>query len=146
MAPSPDDFPPTPASVFSSQSRDRGLRRSRRTTLWIGATAAAGAAALGGVYTHLLPGGSAAPAPTNAPVHKPATSTAVTVDKDDEGREESSGHEEDDHGHEEDDHGHEGDEDDDEEGAASVTRPAPQPPAQPPAATQQQPQTTTGAS
>jgi hypothetical protein len=139
MAPSPDDFPPTPASVFSSQSRDRGLRRSRRTTLWIGATAAAGAAALGGVYTHLLPGGSAAPAPTNAPVHKPATSTAVTVDKDDEGREESSGHEED-------DHGHEGDEDDDEEGAASVTRPAPQPPAQPPAATQQQPQTTTGAS
>jgi hypothetical protein len=139
MAPSPDDFPPTPASVFSSQSRDRGLRRSRRTTLWIGATAAAGAAALGGVYTHLLPGGSAAPAPTNTPVHKPATLTAVTVDKDDEGREESSGHEED-------DHGHEGDEDDDEEGAASVTRPAPQPPAQPPAATQQQPQTTTGAS
>ncbi|MGJ5826139.1 hypothetical protein [Streptomyces ossamyceticus] len=138
MAPSPDDFPPTPASVLSSQSRDRGLRRSRRTTLWIGATAAAGAAALGGVYTHLLPGGSAAPAPTNAPVHKPATSTAVTVDEDDEGREESSGHEAD-------DHGHEGDEDD-EEGAAPVTQPAPQPPAQPPAATQQPPQTTTGAS
>ncbi|MFJ9012780.1 hypothetical protein [Streptomyces canus] len=128
MAPSPDDFPPTPASAFSPHARDRGLRRSRRTTLWIAATATAGAAALGGVYTHLLPGGSAAPAPANAPVHKPPASTAATVDKDDEGREEPNGHE------------------DDEEGAAPVTQPSPQPPAQPPAATQQPPQTTTGAS
>ncbi|MEU3277133.1 hypothetical protein [Streptomyces antibioticus] len=133
MAPSPDDFPPTPASAFSSHVRDRGLRRSRRTTLWIAATATAGAAALGGVYTHLLPGGSAAPAPANAPVHKPTTSTAATVGKDDEGREEPNGHEDE-------------EEDDEEGGAAPAAQPAPQPPAQPPAATQQQPQTTTGAS
>nr|WSZ20348.1 hypothetical protein OH837_47170 [Streptomyces canus] len=130
MAPSPDDFPPTPAPAFSSHARDRGLRRSRRTTLWIAVTAAAGAAALGGVYTHVLPGGSAAPAPVNAPVHHPAASTGATVGK---GGEEPNGHED-------------GEDDNDEEGAAPVTRPAPQPPAQPPAATQQQPQTTTGAS
>lgn len=128
MAPSPDDFPPTPDPAFSAHARDRGLRRSRRTTLWIAATAAAGAAALGGVYTHLLPDGSASPAPANAPVHKPAASTAATVGKDDAGREEPNGHE------------------DDDEGAAPATQPSPQPPAQPPAATQQQPQTTTGAS
>ncbi|MFF0087717.1 hypothetical protein ACFYR1_50110 [Streptomyces canus] len=128
MAPSPDDFPPTPAPAYSSRARDRGLRRSRRTTLWIAGTAAAGAAALGGVYTHVLPGGSAAPAPANAPVHKPAASTAATVGEDDGGREGPNGHE------------------DDEEGSAPVEQPAPQPPAQPPAATQQQPQTTTGAS
>ncbi|MGW3942746.1 hypothetical protein [Streptomyces phaeochromogenes] len=135
MDPSPDDFPPTHAPALSSHARDRGLRRSRRTMLWIAVTAAAGTAALGGVYTHLLPGGSAAPAPANAPVHKPAASTAATAGKDDEGREEPNGHEDD-----------EDDEDDDEEGAAAVTQPSPQPPAQRPAATQQQPQTTTGAS
>ncbi|MFJ8782253.1 hypothetical protein [Streptomyces sp. NPDC102476] len=132
MAPSPDDFPP-PAPSFSSHARDRGLRRSRRTTLWIAVTAAAGAAALGGVYTHVQPGGSAAPAPANAPVHHPAASTATTVGKDDEGSKAPNGHED-------------GEDDDDEEGAAPATQPAPQPPAQPPAATQQQPQTTTGAS
>ncbi|WP_406154873.1 hypothetical protein OG806_01860 [Streptomyces sp. NBC_00882] len=130
MAPSPDDSPPTPAPAFSSHARDRGLRRSRRTTLWIAVTAAAGAAALGGVYTHVLPGGPAAPAPVNAPVHHPAASTGATVGK---GGEEPNGHED-------------GEDDNDEEGAAPVTQPAPQPPAQPPAATQQQPQTTTGAS
>ncbi|MGW3247257.1 hypothetical protein [Streptomyces sp. NPDC001070] len=128
MAPSPDDFPPTPAPAFSPHARDRGLRRSRRTTLWIAVTASAGAAALGGFYTHLLPGGSAAPAPANAPVHTPAASTSAAVGKDDEGREEPNGHE------------------DDDEAAAPVAQPAPRPPAQPPAATQQQPQTTTGAS
>ncbi|MEU8868186.1 hypothetical protein [Streptomyces umbrinus] len=133
MAPSPDDFPPTHAPALSSHARDRGLRRSRRTTLWIAVTAAAGTAALGGIYTHLLPGGSAAPAPANAPVHKPAASTAATAGKDDEGREEPNGHEDD-------------EDDDEEEGAAPVVQPSPQPPAQPPAATQQQPQTTTGAS
>lgn len=132
MAPSPDDFPPTPAPAFSSHARDRGLRRSRRATLWIAVTAAAGAAALGGVYTHVLPTGSAAPAPANAPVHHPAASTAATVGKDGEGNQASNGHED--------------GEEDDEEGAAPVSPPAPQPPAQPPAATQQQPQTTTGAS
>ncbi|WP_329282480.1 hypothetical protein [Streptomyces sp. NBC_01451] len=136
MAPSPDDFPPIPAAALSSHSRDRGLRRSRRTTLWIAVTAAAGTAALGGVYTHLLPDGSAPPAPVNAPVHEPVASTAATVEKDDEGREDPHGHEDDD----------DDEEDDDEQGAAAVTQPAPQPPAQPPAATQQQPQTTTGAS
>ncbi|WP_405521709.1 hypothetical protein OG426_01170 [Streptomyces canus] len=130
MAPSPDDSPPTPAPTFSSHARDRGLRRSRRTTLWIAVTAAAGAAALGGVYTHVLPGGSTAPAPPTAPVHHPAASTGATVGK---GSEEPNGHED-------------GEDDNDEEGAAPVTQPAPQPPAQPPAATQQQPQTTTGAS
>ncbi|MFF7645124.1 hypothetical protein [Streptomyces canus] len=132
MSPSPDEFRPTPGPAFSAHARDLGLRRSRRTTLWIAATAAAGAAALGGAYTHLIPGGSAAPAPANAPVHQPATSNAATVGKDDEGREQPNGHE--------------NDEEDGEEGAAPAAQPAPQPPAQPPAATQQQPQTTTGAS
>jgi hypothetical protein len=130
MAPSPDDFPPTPAPASSSHARDLGLRRSRRTTLWIAVTAAVGAAALGGVYTHVLPAGSAAPAPANTPVHHPAASPAG---KDDEGSREPNGHQD-------------GEDDDDEEGAAPVAQPAPQPPAQPPAATQQQPQTTTGAS
>ncbi|MDX3798107.1 hypothetical protein [Streptomyces sp. AK04-3B] len=133
MAPSPEDFPPTSAPAFSSHARDRGLQRSRRTALWIAVTASAGTAALGGVYAHVLPAGSATPAPANAPVHHPAASTAATVGKDDERSEEPNGHE--------DGEGH-----DDEEGAAPVTQPAPQPPAQPPAATQQQPQTTTGAS
>ncbi|MCL6735144.1 hypothetical protein [Streptomyces neyagawaensis] len=134
MAPSPGDSPQTPAPVPSARARDRGLRRSRRTTLWIAATAAAGAAALGGAYTHLLPGGQATPAPSNAPIHSPSASTAGTSGsgKDDEGREGSNGHE--------------SDEDDDEEGEAPATQPAPQPPAQPPAATRQQPHTTTGAS
>src|SRR5690349_18895323 len=109
MAPSPDDFPPTPAPAFSSHARDRGLRRSRRTTLWIAVTAAAGAAALGGFYTHLLPGGSAAPAPANAPVQNPSASTAATAGKDDEGYEEPSGHE---------------DDEGDDEGAAPVAQPA----------------------
>ncbi|WP_020123393.1 hypothetical protein [Streptomyces canus] len=131
MSPSPDEFRPTPGPAFSAHARDRGLRRSRRTTVWIAATAAAGAAALGGVYTHLIPGGPAAPAP--APVHQPATSHAATpAGKDDGGREKPNGHE--------------ADEEDGEQGAAPAAQPAPQPPAQPPAATQQQPQTTTGAS
>ncbi|MFC8673992.1 hypothetical protein ACFUEN_15080 [Streptomyces griseorubiginosus] len=131
MSPSPDEFRPTPGPAFSAHARERGLRRSRRTTVWIAATAAAGAAALGGVYTHLIPGGS--PAPANAPVHQPATSNPVTTGKEDKGREEPKGHED--------------DEEDGEEGAAApAAQPAPQPPAQPPAATQQQPQTTTGAS
>jgi hypothetical protein len=132
MPTSPDDFPPTPAPGYSSHARDRGMRRSRRTTLWIAVTAATGAAALGGVYTHLLPGGSAAPAPAPAkvPVYQPAASNAAPAGKNDDGREEPNDHEE----------------EDDDEGAAPVTRPAPQPPAQPPAPTRQQPQTTTGAS
>ncbi|MFI8499598.1 hypothetical protein ACIGFK_14015 [Streptomyces sp. NPDC085524] len=146
MAPPSDDFQPTPAPTASSYARDHGLRRSRRTTRWIAVTAAAGAAALGGFYTHLLPGGSAAPAPAKAQVQYPAASTATTVGKNDEGREEPNRHED--------------DADDDEEGSARVTQtapqppaqppsvaqPAPQPPAQPPTATRQQPQTTTGAS
>ncbi|MFB7461899.1 hypothetical protein ACFCZ1_00095 [Streptomyces sp. NPDC056224] len=146
MDPSSDEFQTEPAPAASSKARDHGLRRSRRTTRWIAVTSAAGAVALGGFYTHLLPDDSAAPAPTNAPVQNPTPPTAATVGKDDEGREEPNSHED--------------DADDDEEGAAPVTEPAPQPPAQPPAvapsapqppaqpptATRQQPQTTTGAS
>ncbi|MFF7443040.1 hypothetical protein [Streptomyces sp. NPDC008122] len=140
MTPSPDDFQPTPAPAPSPYARDHGLRRSRRTTRWIAVTAAAGAAALGGFYAHLLPGGSAALAPANAPVQNPAPSTAATVGKDDEGREEQNGDE------------------DEAAGTAPVVQPAPQPqattvvppapqpPPRPPVATQQQPQTTTGAS
>ncbi|MEU5046788.1 hypothetical protein [Streptomyces griseorubiginosus] len=137
MSPSPDEFRPTPGPAFSAHARDRGLRRSRRTTLWIAATAAAGAAALGSVYTHLIPGGSPvpAPAPAHAPVHQPATSHPGTTGKEDKGREEPKGHE-----------NEENDEEDGEEGAAApAAQPAPQPPAQPPAATRH-PQTTTGAS
>lgn len=128
MAPLPDDFRPPPALASSPYARDHGLRRSRRTTRWIAVTAAAGAAALGGFYTHLLPGGSAASAPVNVPTRNPAPSTAATVGKDDGGQEEQDGDE------------------GGTEGTAPVAPPAPQPPVQPPAATRQQPQTTTGAS
>ncbi|MHB9863683.1 hypothetical protein [Streptomyces sp. YIM S03343] len=129
MAFPPDDFQPVPSPSGSAHARDRGLRRSRRVTRWIAVTAVAGAAALGGVYTHLLPGSSAAPLPSGpAPVQGPATSSSATAG--------GAG--------EHDDRGEQGD--DENEGAASAARPAPQPPAQPPVPTQQQPHTTTGAS
>ncbi|MFK4106318.1 hypothetical protein ACI2L1_40970 [Streptomyces sp. NPDC019531] len=127
MAPPSDDFHQTPSPAGSPHARDRGLRRSRRLTRWIAVTAVAGAAALGSLYTHLLPGTSAAPAPPSPPVHYPAASTAATTGDDRE-------------------HGEAGDHEDDGEAAAPVTEPTPQPPAQPPAATRQQPHTTTGAS
>ena len=77
---SPDDFQPIPSPRSSARARERGLRRSRRLTRWVAVTAVAGAAALGGFYTHLLPGGSAAPAPTGpAPVQSPATPSSATA-------------------------------------------------------------------
>ncbi|MEU8619156.1 hypothetical protein [Streptomyces sp. NPDC048623] len=161
MVPSPDDFRPTPAPASSSYARDRGLRRSRRTTRWIAVTAAAGAAALGVTYSRLLPGGSASPAPANAPVQNPTAPTAATTGQDDDGQE-SDENDEDDNGYGEDRDDEEYGEEEGEAGrAAPATQPAPrspapqapapqspvpQPPAQPPAPTQQQPQTTTGAS
>lgn len=130
MAPSPDDFPGTSVPVSSPRARDRGLRRGRRLTRWITVTSVAGAAALGGFYTHLLPGGPAAPAPSGPSAPNPAASS-TTAGGDDEEHGERSGHEA-----------------EDDEGAARVTRqtPRPQPPPQPPTATKQQPHTTTGAS
>ncbi|MFF4359942.1 hypothetical protein [Streptomyces sp. NPDC001604] len=122
MAPSPDDFHRTPSPAGSPHARDHGLRRSRRITRWIAVTAMAGAAALGSLYTHLLPGSSASPAPPSSPAQHSAASTATTARGDDQQGE------------------------DDGEGAAPVTQPAPQPPAQPPAPSQGQPHTTTGAS
>ncbi|MER6418245.1 hypothetical protein [Streptomyces sp. NPDC001137] len=122
MAPSPDDFHRSPAPAGSPHARDQGLRRSRRITRWIAVTAVAGAAALGSLYTHLLPGSSASPAPPGPPAQHSTASTATTARGDDQQGE------------------------DDDEGTAPVTQPAPQPPARPPAASQGQPHTTTGAS
>ncbi|MET8130596.1 hypothetical protein ABZV24_01195 [Streptomyces sp. NPDC005251] len=122
MASSPDAFQPTPPPTGSPLARDRGLRRSRRLTRWIAVTAVAGAAALGGLYTHLLPGAPASPPPASTPSAGNATtsssSSAATAEHDDGG---------------------------DDEGAAPAPS-APQPPAQPPAPSAQQPHTTTGAS
>lgn len=125
MAPSPDDFPRTSAPVPSPRARDRGLRRGRRLTRWITVTSVAGAAALGGFYTHLLP---AAPAPSSPSAPNPAASF-TTAEADDEEHGEWNGHD-----------------NEDDEGAAHVTRQTPQPPPQPPTTTKQQPHTTTGAS
>ena len=136
MAPSSDDFHRMPAQAGSVRARDRGLRRSRRLTGWITATAVAGAAALGGLYTHLLPGHAAAPPPQSPPARNPAASSSAPAAPG-AGKEhgESAGHED-----------GEDDGEDDHEGAAPAAQPAPQPPAQPPASTGQQPHTTTGAS
>ncbi|MCX3063701.1 hypothetical protein [Streptomyces beihaiensis] len=120
MAPSPDDFDQPFPPAGSPQARDHGLRRSRRLTRWVAAGAVAATAALGGLYTHLLPGSSASPAPS-APSGRstPASSTSTGGDDGEGGSD---------------------------DGAGSSTRNAPQAPAQPPASTQQTPQTTTGAS
>lgn len=130
MAPSPDDFPRTSAPVPSPRARDRGLRRGRRLTRWITVTSVAGAAALGGFYTHLLP---AAPAPSGPSAPNPAASFTTAEADDDEEHGEWNGHD-----------------NEDDEGAAHVTRqtpqPQPPPPPQPPTTTKQQPHTTTGAS
>ncbi|MFL6110318.1 MAG: hypothetical protein ACJ786_03060 [Catenulispora sp.] len=57
--------------------RERGLRRVSTTTRWTVAAAAAGTAALGLTYTHLLPGASAATsARSSAPSGRPAAGTA----------------------------------------------------------------------
>lgn len=129
MYPSPDDFDQQPPPAASARVRERGLRRSRRLTRWIAVAAVGGAAALGSLYTHLLPGSSASPAPSSPPVQNPAAPSAVAP---------SPGGDE--------DHGDSARHEDDGAGASPGAQPAPQPPAQPPAPTQQQPHTTTGAS
>ena len=127
---SPDGFQPVPPPRGSARARDRGLRRSRRLTRWIAVTAVAGAAALGGLYTHLLPGGSATPAPAGpAPVGSTPTSSSATA-AEDAGQHDDGG----------------GQGDDEDGGTAPAAQPAPQPPAQPPVPARQQPHTTTGAS
>ncbi|WP_458244851.1 hypothetical protein [Streptomyces sp. MAI_2237] len=120
--PSPDHDP----SAGAARARDRGLTRIRGLTGWIAAAAVAGAAALGAVYTHVLPGGTASPAPAGPAAHNPAApSSSATTHR-------AGG----------DDEGGDGEEGDD----GGAGQPALQSPAQPPAPTQQQPQTTTGAS
>ncbi|GHD90959.1 hypothetical protein GCM10010508_37620 [Streptomyces naganishii JCM 4654] len=121
MAPSPDDFDQTLPPAGSPRARERGLRRARRLTRWLAVTAVAATAALGGFYTHLVPGSSPSAAPSPPPGQSPPTSSAARED-DEAGAA------------------------DDDEAAAVTTRPAPQAPAQPPTSTQQKPHTTTGAS
>ncbi|MFF4054823.1 hypothetical protein ACFYZ8_09620 [Streptomyces sp. NPDC001668] len=136
MSPSSDDFEQPPSPPDAARARDRGLRRGRRLTRWIAVTAVAGTAALGSLYTHLLPGSSASPVPSGPTPHPAASSSAAP-------RAGSDG----DHG----DSARQGsgdsdDEGEDDTGAARASQPAPQPPVQPPAPTQQPPHTTTGAS
>ncbi|MFE1312501.1 hypothetical protein [Streptomyces sp. NPDC058755] len=121
MAPSPDDFDHSLPLDGSPRARDRGLRRTRRLTRWLAVTAVAATAALGGLYTHLIPGSSPSPAPSTPSGQSPPTTSVTTREDDEEGAS-------------------------DDEEAAAVTGPALQAPAQPPASTQQKPHTTTGAS
>ena len=128
--------------------RDRGLRRVSAATRWTVAAAAAGTAALGLTYTHLLPGTSPAtaagqgaqqsaaacvPQPSAlAPTPAPVAAQVTHREKDDEGENAA----------------------DAEDGRNTSTATAVQapatvcltPPAQPPAPGQQAPQTRTGAS
>ncbi|KUM84248.1 hypothetical protein [Streptomyces pseudovenezuelae] len=124
----PHDFGHRAPSPGAVRARDRGVKRVHSLTRWIAAAALAGTAALGAVYTHLLPGSSTPSTPAGPVVHEPAPASSTTSDAttgDDSGS-------------------HEGDDDD---GAAPrTTQPALQAPAQPPTPTQQQPQSTTGAS
>ncbi|MGQ5637888.1 MULTISPECIES: hypothetical protein [unclassified Streptomyces] len=120
MALSPDHFDQTFSPAGSPGARDRGLRRTRSLTRWIAVTAVAATAALGSVYTHLIPGSQPSPATSSPPAQSPPTPSPTTRE-DEEG---ASDHDK----------------------AAAVTRPAPQAPAQPPVSTQQKPHTTTGAS
>ncbi|MFF3890091.1 hypothetical protein [Streptomyces sp. NPDC001914] len=122
MASSPDAFQPKPSQAGSPLARDRGLRRSRRLTRWITVTAVAGAAALGGLYTQLLPGAPASPPPVSGPSAGKATtpSSAATAEPDEKG--------------------------DDEDAVPAAPSSSPQPPDKPPAPSTQQPHTTTGAS
>ncbi|MFF7408837.1 hypothetical protein [Streptomyces lydicus] len=129
MYPSPDDFDQPRPPAASARARERGLRRSRRLTRWIAVAAVGGAAALGSLYTHLLPGSSTSPAPSGPPVQNPAAPSVVAP--------RPGGDEE---------HGDSARHEDGDTGTSPVTQPAPQPPAQPPAPTQLKPHTTTGAS
>lgn len=138
MSTSPDDFDnQSPSPAGSVGARDHGVRRSRRITRWIAVAAVTGAAALGSLYTHLIPGSTASPAPSSPPRENPAASHAVAPAARDDGNHGDSTRQQNDDG---DDEGEDG------PGAAGTTQPTPQPPGQPPAATQQQPHTTTGAS
>ncbi|MGW2618970.1 hypothetical protein [Streptomyces sp. NPDC001500] len=132
MSPSPDDFDQPLPPPRSPQGRDRGLRRTRRLTRWIAVSAVAGAAALGGLYTHLLPGSSAAPAPTGPPVPGHTASSSAPAGEDDPGHGQvGAGHEDDEGEH---------------EGTTPAAPPTPSAPPPPPTATRQQPHATTGAS
>ncbi|WNZ09916.1 hypothetical protein [Streptomyces sp. 11x1] len=147
MPPSLDDSGQFPSPTDSARTRDRGLRRSRRITRWIVAAAVTGAAALGSLYTHLLPGSSASPVPSSPSPHNPAVSSPGSTKTGPEDRGDSARDDADDEHegeHEDEDEGE--DEGEDDAGTAPASRPAPQPPAQPPAPTRQQPHTTTGAS
>ncbi|MFI0538023.1 hypothetical protein ACH3VS_03955 [Streptomyces sp. WSLK1-3] len=129
----PHDFDQGASSGDAVRARDRGVTRVRSLTRWIAAAALAGTAALGAVYTHLLPGSSTPSTPAGPVVHNPASPSPTSADA-------TTG---DDSGH------HAGDDEGDggeDEGAARTTQPALQAPAQPPTPTQQQPQSTTGAS
>jgi len=128
-----DDFdrPPVPRSG-AAHARDRGLTRIRGLTAWIAGGAIAATAALGAVYTHVLPGGSASSAPGGPAAHNPAAPSSSAASS--AAAERGSGG--DDQGE---DDGGKGDD-------SPAAKPGLQSPAQPPAPTQQQPQTTTGAS
>ncbi len=54
----PHDFGHRAPSPGAVRARDRGVKRVHSLTRWIAAAALAGTAALGAVYTHLLPGSS----------------------------------------------------------------------------------------
>jgi hypothetical protein len=140
---------PDPGAV---RRRDQGLRRTSNATRWSFAAAAVGTAALGVTYLNLIPGNSGTPAAAPAPVTAgqavngwtcttttaPASAPAAARQADAERR--SAGESDD---------------------RAAAPAPVPQttttcvarsggqgltPPGQPPAATQQAPQTRTGAS
>ncbi|MEU4874498.1 hypothetical protein [Streptomyces sp. NPDC021608] len=134
MPPTPADFEPGFPPPRSPHTRDRALRRVRRLTRWIAVASVAGAAALGGLYTHLLPGGSAAPAPAGSPVpgHTASSSTATGDDDREHGPGAGAGGQEDDEG--------EGG------GSTPAAPPTPSAPPAPPTATRQLPHATTGAS
>ncbi|MER8005150.1 hypothetical protein [Streptomyces sp. NPDC094149] len=132
--PPPDYDPSAVPSAGAARARDRGLTRIRGLTGWIAAAAVAGTAALGAVYTHVLPGGSASPAPAGPAAHNPAAPSSSATTHRTGGDDDGGGH----------DDGGGGDEEGGDDGGAR--RPALQSPAQPPTPTQRQPQTTTGAS
>ncbi|MCX5052992.1 MULTISPECIES: hypothetical protein [unclassified Streptomyces] len=125
----PHDFDQGAPPGGAARARDRGVTRVRSLTRWIAVAALAGTAALGAVYTHLLPGSSTPPTPAAPVVHNPAAPSPTAA-----------------HGSGGDDSGNREGDDDEGEGTARTAQPALQAPAQSPTPTQQQPQSTTGAS
>ncbi|MEV6318633.1 hypothetical protein [Streptomyces sp. NPDC051776] len=133
MALSHDGFKPSLPRAGSVHARDHGLKRARSLTRWIALAAMTIAAALGTFYTQLLPGSPGSADPAGPPA--PASSTSIRNDDDDAIGEQAG------------QRGEEEDEDEDEdEGAARIEQQTPQPPVEPPTATQQHPDTMTGAS